>query len=211
MENRLRQTSACEPGADMVLPPVAWNNTLPLQIDKINLVALVAEYHAQMVRLARRYVDDPEIAQEVVQETWVAVLVGLPSFAARASLKTWIFAILLNQARTRGKQEKRRFLLTVSAEELAADDEALQGDKLPYAATNSPEAQLLWEETYTYLMQAIAALPTQQRLVITLSDLDGKSVAEICRQLKVSEANQRVLLYRARQQVRHALQAYWKS
>jgi RNA polymerase sigma-70 factor (ECF subfamily) len=195
----------------MVPPPGGWINTLTLQIDQINFVALVEEYHAQMVRLAQRYVDDPEIAQEVVQETWLAVLLGVPSFAARASLKTWIFAILLNQARTRGKQEKRQFLRTVSEEELTADDEALQQKKWPRAEINSPEAQLLWEETYTYLMQAIAALPTQQRLVITLYALEGKSAAEICRQLNVSEANQRVLLYRARQQVRHALQAYWEG
>lgn len=178
-------------------------------VDETTLVALVTEYQAQMIGIARRYVDDPEIAQEVVQETWLAIVRGVGAFAGRAALKSWIFAILLNRARTRGKQEKRRRLLLIEADEWAADDETAAADRWTRNVVSSPETQLLREENNHYLAQAIAALPTQQRLVITLADLEGRSPTEICRQLKISEANQRVLLHRARQQVRLALQAYW--
>ena len=177
--------------------------------DETTLVALVTEYQMQMIRIARRYVDDPEIAQEVVQETWLAAMRGLHAFAGRAALKSWIFAILLNQARTRGKQEKRRRLLLVDADALAQADETGAAERWTRNVVASPETQLLHEESNHYLAQAIAALPTQQRLVITLADLEGRSPTEICHQLKISEANQRVLLHRARQQVRLALQAYW--
>lgn len=178
-------------------------------VDETTLVALVTECQTQMIRIARRYVDDQEIAQEVVQETWLAVVRGVSAFAGRAALKSWIFAILLNQARTRGKQEQRRRLLLVDADEVAQAEEKGLPNRWTRNVVTSPEAQLLREESYYYLGQAIAALPTQQRLVITLADLEGRSPAEICRQLNVSEANQRVLLHRARQQVRLALQAYW--
>ena len=186
--------------------PVA---SAPQPVDETPLVALVNECQSQMVRIAQRYVDDPEIAQEVVQETWLAAMRGLHAFAGRAALKSWIFAILLNQARTRGKQEKRRRLLLVDTAALAEDEETGLQANWTRAIVTSPEAQLIGEEGYRYLEQAIAALPTQQRLVIALADLEGRSPAEICHQLKISEANQRVLLHRARQQVRLALQADW--
>lgn len=175
--------------------------------DQAALVAVVQECQAQMIYIARRYVHDQEIAQEVVQETWLAAWRGLAVFAGRASLKSWIFAILLNRARTRGKQEARRQALAVDEVTLNPEETEQRMDE----SARSPEVYLLQQEIYAYLGQAIAALPQQQRQVITLSDLEARSPAEICSLLNVSEGNQRVLLHRARRRVRHALLAYWQD
>lgn len=174
--------------------------------DVTGLGVVATEWQRQMVRVAQRYVDDQEVAQEVVQETWVAVLRGLPTFAGRATLKSWIFAILLNRARTRGKTEQRRRHRMLSIDALVNVEETGDRDYALHRAQRTPEAEVLRDERLAELAAAITALPLQQRRVLILHDLEGQSAAEICAQLHLSTANQRVLLHRARQRVRQALE-----
>lgn len=177
---------------------------MPADVTGLGVVA--TEWQRQMVRVAQRYVDDQEVAQEVVQETWVAVLRGLPTFAGRATLKSWIFAILLNRARTRGKTEQRRRHRMLSIDALVNVEETGDRDYALHRAQRTPEAEVLRDERLAELAAAITALPLQQRRVLILHDLEGQSAAEICAQLHLSTANQRVLLHRARQRVRQALE-----
>lgn len=188
---------------------VARTTAPVMPTDVTVLGALATEWQQQMVRLAQRYVADREVAQEVVQETWVAVLRGLPTFAGRATLKSWIFAILLNRARTRGKAEQRRRHRLLSIDALVNAEETGDGDYGLHRALRTPEAQVLRDELLDELEAVMAALPLQQRRVLTMHDLEGQSTTAICAQLHLSAANQRVLLHRARQQVRQALYHHW--
>lgn len=186
--------------------------------------ALIEKYHASLVRLARLYVPDEAIAEEVAQDTWVGVLHGLDRFEGRSSLKTWIFRILTNTAKTRGKRESRSIpfsaLWTPDSE---PDEPAVPPERFhpaadaaapghwalkPSAWTSLPEERVLSKETLRVVRRAIAALPETQREVITLRDVEGWSAEEVCNALDISETNQRVLLHRARAKVRRALELY---
>lgn len=176
-----------------------------------------------MVRIAMMYVNTQALAEEVVQETWIAVLRGLARFEGRSSLKTWIFTILTNRAKTRAQREGRYVPLDIS-EELefepavtperfgSPDDPQWSHHWLPGTAPQSwasiPEDNLLSQETLAYIMGAINTLPPNQREVIRLRDVEGFSSAEACNILSISETNQRVLLHRARARVRRALEDY---
>jgi len=168
--------------------------------------------------VARMYVASRAVAEEVVQETWLAVLNGIGAFEGRSSLKTWIFRILTNIAKTRGQREGRSipFSAVVGDEsEPAVDPERFLGEdtRFPghWAAPPrawGPEDRLLAAETMAVVEEAIAALPPSQAIVITMRDVEGFDAEEARNALDISETNQRVLLHRARSKVRQALEDY---
>jgi RNA polymerase sigma-70 factor (ECF subfamily) len=177
--------------------------------------ALIEMYHAMLVRVARMYVSTQAVAEEVAQETWLAVLQGIDRFEGRSSLKTWLFRILTNRAKTRGIREGRS--LPFSA--LEPDEPAVEADRFhgadhawpghwAAAPTGFPEERLLAGETREVIERAVEALPPTQRAVISLRDIEGWDAEEVCNALTLSETNQRVLLHRARSAVRAALEQY---
>jgi RNA polymerase sigma-70 factor, ECF subfamily len=177
--------------------------------DEASFRGLVNRLQPLLLRLARTYVRSEAIAEEVVQDTWLAVLEGLPGFAGRSSLKTWVVHILINRARTRGAREARVVPLSSLAK---GDDVAPSADHFNESGgwqsapePISPERLLDSKETRARVDAAIAALPEQQRLVIELRDVAGLESEEVCELLKLSANNQRVLLHRARDKVRAAL------
>jgi RNA polymerase sigma-70 factor (ECF subfamily) len=165
------------------------------------------------------------VAEELAQETWLAVLQGLNRFESRSSLKTWIFTILTNKAKTRSQREKRSISFSDLDETLSAlptvDSDRFNlptAEKSPnhWAAESKPgtwagipEDTLVSQEVMELIGQAIGALPENQRIVITLRDIHELSSMEVCNVLSISETNQRVLLHRARAGVRQALENYW--
>ena len=177
--------------------------------DEPSFRALVTRLQPLLLRLARNFVRSEAIAEEVVQDTWLAVLEGLPGFAGRSSLKTWVVHILLNRARTRGAREARIVPLSSLAK---GEDSAPSADLFSESGgwrsapePISPERLLDSKETRARVDAAIAALPDQQRLVIELRDVADLPSEEVCELLKLSPNNQRVLLHRARDKVRAAL------
>lgn len=188
-------------------------------------VALVEAYQGLLIRLAMPYVAHRAMAEDVVQETWLGVLRGLGRFEARSSLKTWICRILVNRARTRAERDGR---LIPFSSFTAADGEAGEPavDPARFYSTGPfeghwmsmvqswddlPEESLLSDETRERVRTAIEALPANQRTVITLRDIEGWQAPEVCTALEISEANQRVLLHRARGKVRQALERYFEG
>jgi RNA polymerase sigma-70 factor (ECF subfamily) len=180
--------------------------------------ALIEMYHAMLVRVARMYVSTQAVAEDVAQETWLAVLEGINRFEGRSSLKTWIFRILTNRAKTRGIREGR----SLPFSSLEPDDPAVEPARFhgadhawpghwASAPSGFPEQRLLAGETREVIEDAIADLPPTQRAVITLRDLEGWSAEEVCNALTLSETNQRVLLHRARSAVRAALEQYFEE
>lgn len=177
---------------------------------------LVAAHRGSLLRLALTFVADRAAAEEVVQETWLGVIRGLKSFERRSSLKTWIFRILVNRARTRGARDGRT--VTFSAlEDLSSDS----GDLMDRFSAEGrwaqppalwqeqdPEDLLLRRETVECLEGAVATLPPTQRAVLTLRDIEGVEAPEVCNILAISETNQRVLLHRARTRVRSSLEQH---
>jgi RNA polymerase sigma-70 factor (ECF subfamily) len=172
-----------------------------------------------MLRIAMLYVSSRAVAEEVVQETWLAVLTGLERFEGRSTLKTWLFRILTNKAKTRGQREGRTLPFSALATDGDEDQTAVGVDRFlgpdnrnagHWAAPprGVPEERLLAGEARARIETAIAALPDNQRAVITLRDVEGLSAEEACNVLGVSETNQRVLLHRARSKVRAAFEQY---
>ncbi len=176
--------------------------------------ALVRRYHSSLLRVAMSYVRPRSAAEEVVQETWLGVLRGLPTFAGRSSLRTWIFRILVNQARTRGVRERR----TVPFSALGDGDPAVDPERFlpngawatpPAAIAGLPEAALLGADARAHILAAIDELPPSQRDVITLRDVEGFTAADVREALELTEGNERVLLHRARARVRARLEPYF--
>ena len=172
---------------------------------------LVNRYDASMRRVAGNFVRTPAAADDVVQETWLAVVRGLDGFEQRSSLSTWIFRILMNRARTRATREARSvpFSALESDEGPAVDPDAFGADgrwrSAPARLDTDPEASLLSDELRTHLLEAVERLAPAQRVVITLRDLVGLEADDVCSLLEISDGNQRVLLHRARARVRTAL------
>lgn len=194
------------------------------QGDEKAFAQLVERYHSSLTRLARLYVPSQAVAEEVVQETWLGVLQGLERFEGRSSLKTWIFRILMNRARTRGEREARMIPFSVAfSADGAPDEPAVDPERFlpadhpqwpghwasaPQPWNVSPEELALSAETRGLIESAIAALPPAQREVITLRDVEQWTSEEVCNALELSETNQRVLLHRARAKVRRALEVH---
>ena len=191
--------------------------------DESAFETLIERYHGPLLRLAMLYVPSRAVAEEVVQETWLGVLHGLARFEGRASLKTWIFRILTNRARTRGQRESRSIPFSAAWNPASdADDPAVEADRFfppehasaghwtsrPQNWEALPEERLIGQETRAQIQQAIDALPESQREVIRLRDVEGWTSEEICNVLEITETNQRVLLHRARSKVRRTLEQY---
>jgi RNA polymerase sigma-70 factor, ECF subfamily len=188
--------------------------------DEEAFAALVREYHPSLVRVARMYVSSQAAAEEVAGETWLAVVKGLPRFEGRSSLRTWIFRILTNIAKTRAKRDGRTLPFSALQDPARVPEPAVDADRFldpehprwpgHWAARPEPwpEDALLAAETRERLAEAIEALPATQRAVISLRDIEGWTSEEVRNALDLSETNQRVLLHRARSKVRAALESY---
>jgi len=148
-------------------------------------VDVVDRYHRPMVRLAAAYVPSQSVAEEVVQDTWLGMLRGLDRFEERSSLKTWLFTILVNRARTTSQR-------TVDPHRFAADGHWIQP---PVPCTDEIDDQLAATTTVKFVRAAIDGLPEGQREVVLLRDVEGLSAAEVCQVLGVTDGNQRVLLH----------------
>ena len=159
---------------------------------------LVREYQPSLVRVARIYVSNQAAAEEVAAETWLAVINGLDRFEGRSSLRTWIFRILLNKARTQAARERR----------LTRFSELPAGDPVRASAGDDPEAWALAAESLSVAREAIGTLPPTQSAVIVLRDLQGWPAEEVSEVLRLSRGNQRVLLHRARCRIRSTLDEY---
>jgi RNA polymerase sigma-70 factor, ECF subfamily len=180
----------------------------------------VREWNAPLVRVAQIFVPSRALAEEVVQETWLRVLGALDRFEGRSSLKTWVFRILVNTAKTRAQREGRTIPFSaledaamvpeaaVEPERFLPDDHATHPGAWQAPPVALPEDELLAAETREVIAAAIEELPPSQRAVITLRDVDGWSSDEVRNALDVSDVNQRVLLHRARARVRRALEEY---
>jgi RNA polymerase sigma-70 factor, ECF subfamily len=185
--------------------------------DEAAFASLVDELTPSMLRVARLYVSNQAVAEEVVQEAWVGVLRGIDRFESRSSLKTWIFRILTNTAKTRGIREARSVPFSSLADdgEPAVDPDRFLGDgsRFPGHWAAPPRAweggdRLLEREALELVEREIAKLPPAQAVVITMRDVEGLGSDEVCNALDISETNQRVLLHRARSKVRRALEEY---
>jgi RNA polymerase sigma-70 factor, ECF subfamily len=187
--------------------------------DKDAFAYLLDRYHGPLLRLALQYVPSRAVAEEVVQETWLAVIRGVDRFEGRSSLKTWIYRILMNIARSRGVKEHRSVPFTALAD--ADDDEApVDGSrfrrlrhaghwKQPPVPWPDPEERAVQQEELAVVRAAIDALPAAQRTVITMRDVLGFTSDEVCDALDITAVNQRVLLHRARSRVRGALEQHF--
>jgi RNA polymerase sigma-70 factor, ECF subfamily len=191
--------------------------------DEAAFAELIDRHSPAMVRVAQTYVPSRAVAEEVVQETWIAVMRGIEGFERRSSLKTWIFRILANVAMRRGERESRSvpFSALAAAEDtgepsvdpdrfLPADHELFPGHwAVMPARWPTPEEGLLAGETRDVIARAIEELPKAQRTVIALRDVEGWSSEEVCEALEITAGNQRVLLHRARATVRTAIEEYF--
>ncbi len=177
---------------------------------------LVEQYNGSMIRLAMAFVPSQAVAHEVVQEAWMGVLTGLDSFEGRSTLKTWIFRILTNRAKTRGTREART--VPFSALGRGDEDAPIEAERFtskgrwatppsPWAVS-TPEALLQQKEAMQVLTASIEQLPPNQRAVVAMRDIDGWESADVCNVLEISETNQRVLLHRGRTRLRRALEKH---
>ncbi len=183
--------------------------------------ALVAKYHGRLRRLARMFVSTDASAEEVVQDTWVAVLDGLASFEERSALGTWISGILVNRAKTKGVREARMTPFSAigdgdeNADELAVVDAARFNANGKWSAPpirwedESPEKLVGNQQAMTLLEVELRELPERQRVIIVLRDTLGWTAEEVCNALEINETNQRVLLHRARTRLRARLEAHF--
>lgn len=190
--------------------------------DRRAFAQLVDRHHAALVRVARQYVATQEIAEDVAQDAWLGLLRGLDGFEGRSSLRTYLFRIVMNLARTRGVRETR----SAPFSSLGRDDElgpSVHPERFVQAPAvgaghwispirpwgGSAEQIALSDEALQVVHAAIAELPETQRRVVTLRDVEGFGSDEVCELLDLSEGNQRVLLHRARTKLRQALAEYY--
>ncbi|WP_327138819.1 RNA polymerase sigma factor [Nocardia sp. NBC_01327] len=185
---------------------------------------LLDAWSASMLRLARSFVSTNASAEEVVQETWLAVIRGIDGFEGRAALKTWVFRILVNTAKKRGLKERR----TLPFGSLTSEDEGPTVDPSRFRSAGDPypghwladrkpqrwsEPEIAAEraEIMRVVAAALAELPDRNRIVITLRDMEGYSSDEVCELLDISQGNQRVILHRSRAAVRVKLEHYFDA
>jgi RNA polymerase sigma-70 factor (ECF subfamily) len=192
--------------------------------DEDAFMTLVRTLGPSMRRVARMYVSTDAVADDVVQDAWLGVLRGLDAFEGRSSLRTWIFRILVNIAKTRGQREGRSVpFATLAGDDLdepTIDPSAFRGvddplaggwSTLPFDWRGMPEERAEGAETIRVIGRAIAELPPLQAEVIRLRDVQGWSSEEVRNALELSETNQRVLLHRARARVRRVLEEHFRS
>jgi RNA polymerase sigma-70 factor, ECF subfamily len=193
--------------------------------DEEAFMDLVVRWSPSMLRVARMYVPTQAVAEDVVQETWLGVLTGIDRFEERSSLRTWVFSILVNRARTRGERERRTVpFASLAREESEGDFAAVDADRFvregdsigawaapPVRWWEEPERALDSAEAVERIESEIEKLPETQRLVITMRDVLGMSSEDVRSALDISETNQRVLLHRARSKVRAALEDYYAN
>ena len=191
--------------------------------DEAVYAALVDRHTPSMLRVARGYVRTHAIAEEVVQEAWIALLKGIAKFEGRSSLRTWLFSILINIAKARALRERRDTEVEVMAftggtvdpgRFRAADDEwpgHWREDAVPAPFPETPEDAVLGDELIALARSELEKLPERQRVVVTMRDMLGFDSAEVRELLDISVANQRVLLHRGRAAVRQVLEDYLKD
>ena len=188
--------------------------------DEAAFAAVMRMYGRGMLRVAEMYVSSRAVAEDVVQEAWVGVLRGIGRFEGRSSLKTWLYRIVANTAKTRGVRESRSVPFsslgddgdegTVDADRFLGSGERFPGHWAVPPQAWAPEGRLLADETLDVVERAIEKLPPAQRAVITMRDVEGFTSEEVCNALDLTETNQRVLLHRARAKVRSALEEYMR-
>lgn len=191
--------------------------------DEDAFAELMARHGGALLRHARTFVQSASVAEEVVQEVWLAVVTGIARFEGRSLLRTWLYGIVANRARTRAVRERRCVpFSSLAREELDADLGAVDADRFfadgerwagrwaiaPTSWAALPDEQLESAETLALVAAAIASLPAAQREVVRLRDVEGWAAEEVCATLAVSAGNQRVLLHRGRCRVRAALAPY---
>ncbi len=181
---------------------------------------LVDQHTAAMLRVARGYVSSHETAEEVVQETWIALVKGIDKFEGRTSLRTWLFTVLINIAKTRGVRERRESDAAIAAFTGGTVDPARfrdagdpypghwKPDEVPSPFPDTPEGSVLGDELVGIARRELDKLPDRQRTVVALRDMLGFDSSEVCELLDISVANQRVLLHRGRAVLRAALENY---
>ena len=175
---------------------------------------VVQAYHNNMLYVARSIVG-PAIADEVVQEAWVSVIKALPKFEGRSSLKTWVLRIVSNSAKTRLRKESRNIAMGDASdmEALSVPTERFQENghwSAPPQQWNiaSPDALLASDELKSIIYATIEKLPPIQQSIVSLRDMEGMSMLEICKVLDITESNSRVLLHRARAKIWQAIEKY---
>jgi RNA polymerase sigma-70 factor, ECF subfamily len=184
---------------------------------------LVDQLSASMLRIARGYVATDEIAEEVVQETWIALIKGIDKFEGRSSLRTWLFTVMINIAKTRGVRERREADAAIAAYTGGTVDPARfreageqwpghwRDGEVPSAFPDTPEGSVLAGELVAIARAELDKLPSRQRTVVTLRDVLGLDSREVCELLDLSVANQRVLLHRGRAAIRQVLEDYLRE
>jgi RNA polymerase sigma-70 factor, ECF subfamily len=207
------------PGPQVVREPSDPDREALTSGDESAFEALIGRYHGPMMRLAMSYLRDRGAAEDAVQETWLTCLRTLDKFEGRSALKTWVFGILLNVARSRHRKESRILPFASLFRREAGDDRGPTVEQRRFGSdgmwstppdswTNVPESKLLDRETIDHVKAAIEALPAKQREVVILRDVAGFDANEVCGLLSISPANQRVRLHRGRASVRRALEEY---
>jgi RNA polymerase sigma-70 factor (ECF subfamily) len=184
---------------------------------------LFARHYPAMKRIARSYVASDAVAEEVIQETWLAVVTGIERFEGRSALTTWIFSILMNQAKSHSSRERRSLPFSsvgssepnrpaVDADRFQRDGDAWPGHwATPPRPWEKPERRLLSLEARERLKSALGQLPERQRLIVGLRDVEGLTAEEVCDRLRLSQENQRVLLHRGRSRLRAVLEEYLEA
>ncbi|MEB3049885.1 sigma-70 family RNA polymerase sigma factor [Mycolicibacter sp. MYC123] len=191
--------------------------------DQDTFARLVDHHTPVMLRVARGYVPSQEHAEDVVQETWIALLKGLDKFEGRSSLRTWLFTVLVNIAKARGLKERRHVDTqikaftggTVDPERFRAAGAELAGHwkaaETPTPFPDTPEGSALGRELTAIAQRGLDTLPERQRTVVTLRDMLGLDSDEVCALLDISATNQRVLLHRGRAVIRQTLEDYLRD
>lgn len=219
-DNSERPVSEGQPSPGPTLSSSPDEALIPLVVagDERAFAVLVGRYHKRMVRLAQSFVHTAASAEEMAQETWLAVVQGLDRFEGRSTFKVWLFRILTNRAKSRAEREARSLpFSSLDSPEDGSPIGALAGQFGPNGRwlsptqeweQDTPEKLLLTHETRAALQQGIDRLPTAQRAVLVMRDVEGLDAEEVCKLLEITDANQRVLLHRARTTLRRVLDSH---
>jgi RNA polymerase sigma-70 factor (ECF subfamily) len=176
--------------------------------DEEAFLALVERHHESMVRVASSFVASRAVAEEVVQETWLAVLRGIDGFAGRSSFRTWLIAILVNRARSTGVREHRSVAVGDAGPAVDRSRFDVSGAWMspPVHWIEDSEDRMVADAMASRIHSALGDLSARQREVVLLRDVEGLSTREVCEVLDISEGNQRVLLHRGRSHLRQVLE-----